>query len=143
MDFDGLLKTLSHWETIKANYESRDSAEEDQIIAFEQKHRIHLPEQYRFWLRITDGGEFFLPGGIQLYGVAHKPIINVDCNDRPNENYIVIGALSNGDPILCQKEGEEISIFNRSTGRIEPDEVYPDFFSFLADLVNLLGIEEG
>lgn len=82
MDFDGLLKTLSHWETIKANYDCRDSAEEDQIIAFEQKHRIHLPVQYRFWLRITDGGEFFLPGGIQLYGVAHKPIINVDCNDN-------------------------------------------------------------
>ncbi len=141
MDFDRLEKTFDYWIKIKANIYLPDSATKEQIVAFEQKHKMDLPEQYRVWLSMFDGGELFRPGGIQLYGVAHKPIINVDNNDRPNNKYIVIGALSNGDPILCQKNGEEISIYNRSAGRIEPDEVYPDFFSFLADLVNMLGIE--
>ena len=30
----------------------------------------------------SDGGEFFLPAGVQMYGVAHKPLINVKEDDR-------------------------------------------------------------
>ena len=64
----------------------------------------------------------------------------VDDDDRPDTTYIVIGALSSGDPILCKKSGEQISIYNHEAGRIESDEVYSDFFSFLNDLYELLGI---
>ena len=117
-----------------------DGATEEQITEFEEKHQIMLPLQYKEWLQFSDGGEFFLPAGIQMYGVAHKPIIDVDFNDRPNDRYIVIGALATGDPILRCKSGEEISIYNHEANRIESDEVYPDFYSFLSDLYDLLGI---
>ena len=88
----------------------------------------------------SDGGEFFLPAGIQLYGIEHKPVIDVNNNDRPSDKYIVIGALASGDPILCEKDGDKIAIYNQETGRIEDDEIYDDFMAFLSDLYDLLGI---
>ena len=112
----------------------------EQIESFEKQNNVQLPPKFREWLELSDGGEFFLPAGVQLYGVAHKPIINVEDNDRPNDNYIVIGTLASGDPILCEKLGQKIAIYNHQDNTIEDDEVYDDFFMFLADLDNLLGI---
>ena len=117
-----------------------DGATEEQIANFEKEHKIKLPLKFKEWLFFTDGGECFLPAGIQLYGVAHKPLIDVNDNDRPNDNYIVIGALASGDPILCEKSREQISIYNHEAGKIESDETYLDFFSFLNDLYGLLGL---
>lgn len=119
-----------------------DGAAEGQIAAFEKQNKITFPPKFREWLLFSDGGECFLPAGVQFYGVSHKPLIDVNDNDRPDDTYIVIGALASGDPILCERKGERISIYNREAGRIESDETYPDFFSFLGDLYNLLGIGE-
>ena len=113
---------------------------ENKILEFEKEHNIKLPAKYKEWLLFSDGGEFFLPAGIQLYGIENKPTIDVDNNDRPSEEYIVIGALASGDPILCEKAGEKIAIYNQEAGRIEDDEIYDDFIAFLNDLYNLLGI---
>ncbi|HEL2028343.1 SMI1/KNR4 family protein [Streptococcus suis] len=113
---------------------------ENKILEFEKEHNIKLPVKYKEWLLFSDGGEFFLPAGIQLYGIENKPTIDVDNNDRPSEEYIVIGALASGDPILCEKAGDKIAIFNQEAGRIEDDEIYDDFIAFLNDLYNLLGI---
>ena len=113
---------------------------QEQILAFENANGITLPEQYKEWLTYSDGGEFFLPAGVQFYGIAHKPVIDVSDNDRPSEDYIAIGALASGDPILCKKEGEQIVRYNHEAGRIEEDEVYQNFYAFLSDLYELLGI---
>ena len=107
-----------------------EGVSEEQIVAFESKNDISFPLQYRKWLEFSDGGEFFLPAGVQLYGVAHKPLIDIYDDDRPNEEYVVIGALASGDPILCKKEGEQIAIYNHEAGRIEEDEVYQNFYAF-------------
>ena len=37
---------------------------------------------------------------------------------------------------------KHILIYNQEVGRIEEDEIYSDFYSFLNDLSNLLGIKE-
>lgn len=115
-------------------------ATEEQISVFETEHMITLPAKYKDWLQFSDGGEWFPPAGIQLYGVAHKPVIYIDKLNLPNETYIVIGALSTGDPIICKTEEERISIYNHDAGRIEPDETYPDFHAFINDLNGILGI---
>jgi len=117
-----------------------EAATKERIDIFEKENDITLPIKYKEWLLFSDGGEFFLPAGIQLYGVEHKPVINVKNNDRPSEDYVVIGALASGDPILCEKTGEKIAIYNQEAGRIEDDEIYDDFIVFLNDLYNLLGI---
>lgn len=119
-----------------------DSATDQQIIDFEKSHGLKLPLKYKEWLLFSDGGECFLPAGVQFYGIAHKPTIDADDDNRPNDSYIVIGALSSGDPILYKKNKEEIAIFNREAGIIEDDEIYDDFFAFLNNLFDLLGIGE-
>lgn len=115
---------------------------DDEILAFEKEKSIVLPSKYKEWLEFSDGGELYLPAGVQLYGVAHQPLINEDNDSRPSEDYVVIGALATGDPILFKKNSELIAIYNQQVGRIEDDEVYEDFFAFLKDLHDLLGIGE-
>ena len=119
-----------------------EAATEDQISMFEKEHAFQLPSKYKEWLLFCDGGELFLPAGLQLYGVSHKPVIDVEDDDRPGTQYIIIGALASGDPILCEKNSEKISIYNHEGGCIEDDEIYEDFFAFLTDLYDLLGIGE-
>lgn len=129
-------------ERLKGQGEMRflDAATKKQIEDFETKYSLSLPLKYKEWLQFSDGGECFLPAGVQFYGVAHKPLIDYDEDDKPDDNYLVIGTLSSGDPILCEKNGEEVSIYNHEAGVIEMDESYHDFFAFLNDLNNLLGI---
>lgn len=124
----------------QGNMYFQEGATNEQIESFEEEHSVSLPSKYKEWLLFSDGGECFLPAGVQFYGVSHKPIIDLCEDNKPDENYIVIGALASGDPILCQKEGEQISIYNSEAGVIESDEIYSDFFSFLNDLYDLLGI---
>lgn len=134
------LKEIVEQLNEQGKMEYLEAATEDQIAEFEKENEIKLPDKYIKWLLFSDGGELFLPGGIQLYGVAHKPTIDVNDNDRPDDGHIVIGALSMGDPILFQKDSEQISIYNHEAGTIESDETYPDFIAFLKDLYDLLGI---
>ena len=117
-----------------------DGATEEQIASFEKEHDVVLPSKYKEWLSFSDGGDFFLPAGVQFYGIARKPVIDVNCNDRPSDKYIVLGALSSGDPILFEKGSEKIAIYNQEAERIEDDEIYDDFIAFLNDLKNILGI---
>lgn len=115
---------------------------EEKLTYFEKENSIILPQKYKKWLLFSDGGELFLPAGVQFYGVEHKPILNVNDDTRPNDEYVVIGTLASGDPILFKKNSEEIAIFNLEGGRIEDDEKYPDFIAFLKDLDGILGIGE-
>ena len=117
-----------------------DETTEEKILVFEKENDVTFPSRYKEWLLFSDGGELFLPAGIQLYGVEHKPLIDVNDNSRPNEDYVVIGALASGDPSLFEKDSEKIAIYNQAAGRIEDDEIYDDFFAFLNDLYDLLGI---
>lgn len=119
-----------------------EAATVEQIVDFEKAKDIVLPKGYKEWLKFSDGGELFLPAGAQFYGVANKPLIDVDDEDKPDDTYLVIGALCTGDPILCQKDSERISIYNHEDGTIEDDETYENFLTFLADMPEILGIEE-
>lgn len=117
-----------------------EATTEDKIALFEKENNITLPSGYKEWLGFSDGSELFLPAGIQLYGIEHKPVIDVNDDSRPSEDYVVIGALASGDPILFEKNSEKIAIYNQVAGRIEDDEIYDDFIAFLKDLYDLLGI---
>jgi SMI1 / KNR4 family protein len=113
---------------------------EEKILVFEKEKGVMLPSKYKEWLLFSDGGELFIPAGVQLYGIEHKPVIDVNDNSRLSDDYVVIGALASGDTILFKKDNEKIAIYNQVAGRIEDDEIYDDFISFLNDLYELLGI---
>lgn len=117
-----------------------EAAKKEDIKDFEKKHNIRLPEKYKEWLLFSDGGECFLPAGVQFYGVAHKPIIDIEDDERPDDSYIVIGTLASGDTIIFKKTEEKISIYNHENICIEDDETYEDFFVFLNDMYAMLGI---
>ena len=119
-----------------------ERATEEQISQFEKDNDIQLPSKYKEWLLFSDGGEFFLPAGVQLYGVVHKPLIDVNDNDRPDDSYTVIGALASGEPILCKKEDEKIYVYDHENGGIDEELVYDDFFALINDLYDLLGMGE-
>ena len=110
-----------------------EAVKEKEIKSFEKKHNIKLPKKYKEWLLFSDGGECFLPAGVQFYGVAHKPIIDIEDNDRPDDSYVIIGTLASGDSIVFKKTEERISIYNHENNCIEDDETYEDFFAFLND----------
>ena len=112
-----------------------EGATEEQISAFEKENGIELPQGVRNWLAFSDGGEMFLPAGVQFYGVVHGPLIDMD----EDGNYLCIGALPNGDPVVCEKTGERISVYDKGAGQIKQDEVYENFNSFLEDLPKILG----
>lgn len=88
------------------------------------------------------GGELYLPAGVQLYGVAHKPLIDKDDNDRPDDNYIVVGALASGEPVLFKKDEEKFYIYDHESQELDDDLTYDDFVALLNDLYDLLGIGE-
>ena len=119
-----------------------EAATEEQISEFEKNNNFSFPSKFREWLLFSDGGECFLPAGVQFYGVAHKPLIDVNNQTRPDDSYIVIGGTPNGDPVLIKKDVETISIYNKEEGKIEEDEIYDDFFVFLNSLYDYLGMGE-
>ena len=119
-----------------------DGASEENIESFEKSNNIKFPAQYREWLLFADGGNLFLPAGLQLYGVKHKPIINLDEKDKPDENYVVAGRMSWGEPIVFKKGSEEFAIYDHETGEIDDEVRYDGFFDFLKGLYDLLGIGE-
>ena len=119
-----------------------DAASEEQIALFEKENGILLPEKFKEWLQVSDGGDLYLPAGVQFYGVAHKPLINVEENDRPDDSYIVVGALASGEPVLFKKNEEKFYIYDHESDEFEDDLIYDDFFALLNDLYDLLGIGE-
>lgn len=119
-----------------------EAATEEQIALFEKENDIKLPIHYKEWLQYSDGGELYLPAGVQLYGVAHKPLIDKDDNDRPDDNYIVVGALASGEPVLFKKDEEKFYIYDHESRELDDDLTYDDFVALLNDLYDLLGIGE-
>jgi len=118
-----------------------NGASGEQIRCFERENGVSLPSRCKEWLRYSDGGDLFPPAGVQLYGVGSKPTIDVNEEDRPSEDHIVIGVFSTDDPIVFERDGEQVSIYNHEVGTIENDEFYEDFFAFLKVLPKILGIE--
>ena len=112
------------------------------IEEFEKENNIGLPKQYKQWLELTDGGDLYLPAGIQFYGVNNNPLIEVNEKISLGNDYIIMGKLASGDPLVFRNGSEEILIFNQTDNRIEDDESYSSFYEFLVALEEILGIEE-
>ena len=119
-----------------------EAATEEQIEKFEKENDIQLPVKYKEWLRYSDGGDLYLPAGVQLYGVTHKPLINIEDNDKPDDNYIVVGALASGEPVIFKKNEEKFYVYDHDSKELDDDLTYDDFFALLKDLYDLLGIGE-
>nr|WP_303180847.1 SMI1/KNR4 family protein [Lachnoclostridium phocaeense] len=119
-----------------------ESATEEQIAKFERENDVRLPEKYKEWLQYSDGGDLYLPAGVQLCGVAHKPLIDLEDYDRPDDNFIVVGALASGAPVLFKKNEEKFFIYDHESQELDDELTYDNFFALINDLYDLLGIGE-
>ena len=118
-----------------------EGATEEQIEEFERKNDLKLPGKYKEWLMYSDGGGLF-GYDVQIYGVNNKPTINMHDEKMPDDKYIVIGKTLLGDPILCEKDTETISIICLDDEVTDGNAVYEDFFVFLRGLYDYLEIGE-
>ena len=119
-----------------------EGVSEEQIDNFEKEKGVVLPIRLREWYMFSDGGELFRPAGVQLYGVLHKPTLDLDDDDRPSTDFFVIGRLSDGEPILCKKNSEEICIYDHEADTIRANDKFADFFVFIEELPKILGINK-
>ena len=49
-----------------------------EIEEFEINNAIKFPKEFCNWLKFSDGGEFFLPAGVQIYGIKNPPLIDIN-----------------------------------------------------------------
>lgn len=119
-----------------------EAATEEQIEKFEKENDIKFPLKFKEWLLYSDGGDLYLPAGVQLRGVEHNPIIDLEDNDRPDDSFIVVGALASGEPVLFKKNEEKFYIYDHENQELDDDLTYEDFFALIKDLYDLLGIGE-
>ena len=79
---------------------------------------------------------------MQFYGVAHMPLIDTEDDERPDGSYIAIGRMCNGAPVLFRKGSQKFAVYFSEDGEIDDDLVYEDFYAFLDDLYDLLGLDD-
>ncbi|MDY6275243.1 MAG: SMI1/KNR4 family protein [Succinivibrionaceae bacterium] len=137
---DGLKKIIETFRK-QGTMSFLEPATEEQISAFEKENGITFPEEYREWLSFSDGGELFLPAGVQFYGVAHKPLIDVNDDRRPDDSYVAVGGLCDGAPVLFKKGSRKFAVYYPEDGEIYDGFTYEDFYDFLDNLYDLLGMD--
>lgn len=79
---------------------------------------------------------------MQFHGVAHRPLIDVSEDRRPGDNYIVVGVLCAGDTLLYEKGSDKFAVYFPEEGELDENLIYEDFYDFLTNLYDLLGIED-
>ena len=110
------------------NMEFFAGATDDEIAQFEVNNGVKFPELVKEWLRFTDGCNMF--NIVQLYGVSHKPFIEIKPEGVPGE-YIGIGALCFGDAVCFLEDSPKIIRYGETI--IE----YENFIEFLEYIIEL------
>jgi len=120
------IEEITATDKFRMSFQPGATAEE--ISSFEQNSSIIFPDDYKEWLKYTDGCELF-DNSTLFYGVAHQPYIDI-IPEGVSDEYTEIG-FAFGDPI-CILNGSQ-SIFQYGETIIE----YPNFLEFLKLVINI------
>ena len=110
-------------------------ATDAEISEFERSNGVVLPVSFRSWLEISDGGRLFFPEGIELYGVVHPPLLELDDPYTPEGGWLVVGMMPDTDLVLVSLKGEATVVYNREGGTFDDAVCYGDFLAFLEDIL--------
>ena len=72
---------------------------EEKISEFEKERSVKLPTKFKEWLLFSDGGEFFSPAGIQLYGIEHSMQLQLIEESKIHCAREHFKAISNGEVV--------------------------------------------
>ena len=109
------------------------------IEDFETKNGFKLPASFKEWLEkdeCPDHGDY---GFCQFYRINKDPVINIkDVYMVSGCEYLVIGSLADGDPILCKKTKDtdnKLCIYDIHAGMIHENEIYNDIWALMNDII--------
>lgn len=105
-----------------------------QIAEYEANNNIHIPESYKEWLVLSNGGRLF-GGYVNLYGIDNSPQPKVGddfSNGRVPNEYIVLGYME-----------EQHICFDKNSGNYflyeytEPNQYFSNFAELLEYIVDI------
>ena len=72
------------------------AASDDEIIRWESKNKITIPESYKDWLRFSNGSQI-INGTATFFGIETIGF----CNEHLPDDYVAIGELIGDGEVLC------------------------------------------
>lgn len=121
------------------NMRFKPGVDEKSIRLFEECYGFSLPNAYKEWLSVTDGGEIFVPG-VELYGIRDEyALLKIRRGNgiEAPEHLVVIGRTAYGDVICFMENSEKIIQLDHETN--EEYMSFDNFYSYLEAAEEMYG----
>jgi len=123
--YDKLLECRGNGDKINTGFNLYEPLTKEEIADWEKKHNIQLPQEYKDWLALSDGGSF---ANKWINSLENLHIENLTIDTDEGKDYIIIASLSlSSDYLLLDPETSELFVVTDDGDLEEGDFVYHIF----------------
>ncbi|MBR3900558.1 MAG: SMI1/KNR4 family protein [Ruminococcus sp.] len=123
--YEKLLELRGNSDNINTGFDLYEPLTKEEIADWEKKHNIQLPQEYKDWLALSDGGRF---ADKWIYSLENLRIENLIIDTDEGKDYIIIASLSlSSDYLLLDLETSELVVVTDDGDLEEGDFVYDIF----------------
>ncbi len=123
--YDKLLECRGNGDKINTGFDLYEPLTKEEIADWEKKHNIQLPQEYKDWLALSDGGSF---ANKWINSLENLHIENLTIDTDEGKDYIIIASLSlSSDYLLLDPETSELFVVTDDGDLEEGDFVYHIF----------------
>ena len=123
--YEKLLELRGNSDNINTGFDLYEPLTKEEIADWEKKHNIQLPQEYKDWLALSDGGKF---ADKWINSLENLRIENLIIDTDEGKDYIVIASLSlSSDYLLLDPETSELVVVTDDGDLEEGDFVYDIF----------------
>lgn len=123
--YDKLLECRGNGDKINTGFDLYEPLTKEEIADWEKKHNIQLPQEYKDWLALSDGGSF---ANKWINSLENLHIENLTIDTDEGKDYIIIASLSlSSDYLLLAPETSELFVVTDDGDLEEGDFVYHIF----------------
>ncbi|MBR3899953.1 MAG: SMI1/KNR4 family protein [Ruminococcus sp.] len=123
--YEKLLELRGNSDNINTGFDLYEPLTKEEISDWEKKHNIQLPQEYKDWLALSDGGRF---ADKWINSLENLRIENLIIDTDEGKDYIVIASLSlSSDYLLLDPETSELVVVTDDGDLEEGDFVYDIF----------------